>query len=107
MDDWRIDLSPILRMALNAKRLDIRIVKKLHIFRAMGSVTAETIQREIPIPRINDFGAERVAGMGLPIVALGTAGDRGSLFLQKDIVRSVRGMADRALPIVDRLMFGL
>ena len=68
-------------MALNAERLDVRVIQKLFVFRAMGSVTAKAVQRQIGIAWINDLGSDGVGRVSLPIVALGTGSDGCCLFL--------------------------
>jgi len=75
-------------------------------FRTVGAMTAQTVQGQIRIPRIDNFGADRVRRVGLPVVALPTEVDIRRLGHEERIVRAVRGVADTALTIGNRLMFG-
>lgn len=75
-------------------------------FRTVGTMTAQTVQGQIRIPRIDNFGADRVRRVGLPVVTLPTEVDIRRISHEERIVRAVRGVADAALAVGNRLMFG-
>lgn len=76
-------------MTLNTKGLNVRKMQKLCVFRTMGPVTAEAVQRKIEIAWIKNLGTDRVRRVSLPIMALTTDGNNGRLFLHEWVIRSM------------------
>ena len=81
-------------------------IEHMLIFRAVRSVTAETIESQIGVTRINDFVADRMSRMLLPVVASTATVDYGRILEQKDSIAGVGLMAGRARAIRHRYVLG-
>jgi len=73
----------------------------------MGTMTAETIHREVFVPRILVFRSDWMGGMMLPVVAATTHLNGCGLIQQQNLICSMGRMASSTIPILHRRMLML
>ncbi len=93
-------------MALDAHLVRRFEVEEVLVFGSVRSVTAQALQGDVGIPRVDDLLTDRVCRMRLPFVTVRAEFDRRRFFRQEGIVGAVGRVTLVARPFRDRRMFG-
>jgi hypothetical protein len=92
-------------VALDTHIRFLGVVHEMLEFRPVRAMAANAIQREVFVPLVFDLFSDRMRGMFLPIVTGSAQVDHVLAVEQENLVRGMRRMALRAIPLRYRLMF--